>query len=85
MRENTRCRLGSFPGCGDASGLELPALSARTAQQVCDRLTSQDFGAWSEAVARVGNCAHPIRLAGSSDAIDRATGEIISTYSSADE
>ena len=52
---------------------------------MCDRLVSRDFDAWSEALARVGNCAKPVRLAGSSDTIDTATGEIISSYRGADE
>ena len=76
---------GSFPGCGDSSGLDLPALSAQTARQVCDRLVSQDFDAWSEALSRVGNCAHPIRLLGSSQTVDKLTGEIVASYSSSDE
>ena len=60
-------------------------MSAQTAQQVRDRLVSRDFDAWSEAVARVGNCAHPIRLAGSSHTVDKSTGEIISSYRSTSE
>ena len=36
-----------------------------------------DFDAWSEALARVGNCAHPIRLRGRSETVDTATGEIV--------
>ena len=60
-------------------------MSAQTAQQVGDRLVSRDFDAWSEALSRVGNCAHPIRLQGSSQTVDKLTGEIVSSYSSADE
>ena len=66
-------------------GLDLPAMSAQTARQVRDRLVSRDFDAWSEALSRVGNCAHPIRLQGSSQTIDTVTGEIVSSYSSSDE
>ena len=76
---------GSFAGFSDMAGLDLPALSERTARQLCDRLVSRDFVAWSEALARVGNCAHPIRLQGSSQIVDKVTGEIVSSYSSADE
>ena len=76
---------GSFPGWGDIAGLDLPALSADAARQVCDRLMSRDFDAWSEALSRVGNCAHPIRLQGSSQTVDKMTGEIVASYSSSDE
>ena len=76
---------GSFAGFSDLAGLDLPALSDRTARQVCDRLVSRDFDAWSEALSRVGNCAHPIRLQGSSQTVNTLTGEIIASYSSADE
>jgi hypothetical protein len=46
---------------------------------------SRDFDDWSEAVSRVGNCAHPIRLCGSSDTVDTWTGEIVASYRSSDE
>ena len=72
----------SFVGFSDVVGLDLPAMSAQTAQQVRYRLVSRDFDAWSEAVARVGNCAHSIRLQGSSDTINKATGEIVSSCTS---
>jgi hypothetical protein len=39
----------------------------------------------SEALSRVGNCAHPIRLHGSSVTVDRATGEVVASYSSSQE
>jgi hypothetical protein len=54
-------------------------------RQVRDRLLSPDFEAWSATAARVGYCAHPIRLCGSSARVDAATGEVVSAYSSADE
>jgi hypothetical protein len=49
------------------------------------------FAGWSpqmplvDALARVGNCAHPIRLRGSSMRIDTATGEILSNYAGSDD
>ena len=76
---------GSLPGWDDSAGLDLPAMSTHTARQVRDRLLSPDFDAWSEALARVGNCAHPIRLHGSSQTVDKLTGEIVASYSSSDE
>lgn len=74
-----------FPGFSESAALDLSNLSAAAAQQVCDRLLSRDFGAWTEALARVGNCAHPVRLRGDSETVDRATGEIVASYTSADE
>ncbi len=43
------------------------------------------FDAWADAASRVGHCAHPIKLVGSSSRVDRATGEVTSTYSSRHE
>ena len=53
-----------------------------TEQQIRDLLVSRDFDAWSEALARVGNCSRPIRLRGRSETIDTITGEVLSSYSS---
>ena len=74
-----------FAGFSESAALDLSNLSPGLARQVCDRLISREFGAWAEALARVGNCARPIRLRGRSDTVDRATGEILSSYSSGDE
>ena len=74
-----------FPGFGESAPLDLPPLSARTEQEVCDLLVSGRFDAWSQALARVGNCAQPIRLRGRSETVDTTTGEIVSTYSSEQE
>jgi len=63
-----------LPGFTPSAALELPPLTEDTARQVSDRLLAPDFDAWSEALARVGNCAHPIRLFGRSDTVDLATG-----------
>jgi hypothetical protein len=65
--------------------LDLPTLTAQTEQQVTELLDSPNFDAWSEAPARVGNCAHPIRLRGRSERVDTTTGEIVATYSSEQE
>jgi hypothetical protein len=40
---------------------------------------------WTEALQRVGNCVRPILLRGSSERVNKTTGEIVSTYSSAQE
>ena len=74
-----------FPGFGESAPLDLPALSKRTEQEICELLVSGRFDAWSQALARVGDCAQPIRLRGRSQTVDTTTGEIVSTYASADE
>jgi hypothetical protein len=78
-----------FPDCltgyTPSPALELAPLSEDTARQVSDRLLAPDFDAWSEALARVGNCAHPIRLSGHSHTVDPTTGEILANYTSTSE
>ena len=69
---------------GERHPLDLDHLDAATEAQVVARLLSRDFNAWSEAAARVGHCARPIRLHGSSQTVDAATGEVLSSFSSAD-
>lgn len=54
-------------------------------RQVAELLRSADFDAWTEALARVGNCSKPIRLVGSSQTVDTTTGEVIAEYSSGQE
>jgi hypothetical protein len=68
----------------DSAALDLGALSPQVHQQVLDRLVSRDFGSWADTLARVGNCAHPVRLRGTSERIDPSTGEVLSSFSSAD-
>jgi hypothetical protein len=75
----------AFPGFSEDAPLDLPPLAQRTEEQLRDLLVSRDFDDWSEALARVGNCAHPIRLHGHSQKVDAATGEVLSTYSSREE
>ncbi|WP_147068614.1 replication initiator [Terrabacter aerolatus] len=47
-------------------------------------MLSRDFDAWSEAASRVGHCANPIRLHGSSHTVDTRTGEVLGSFSSKD-
>ena len=77
----------AFPGFPEpeASPAELRPLTGLAARQVGDLFRSGDFDAWSEALARVGNCSRPIRLHGHSQTVDTATGEIIGSYSSSQE
>jgi hypothetical protein len=67
------------------SALDLGSLSPQVRQQVLDRLLSKDLGAWADTVARVGNCVRPVRLRGTTERIDPATGEVLSSFSSADQ
>ncbi|MGB3684775.1 MAG: replication initiator [Ornithinimicrobium sp.] len=77
---------GRFTGHSDSAPLALPVdLPDRVADQVTSRLLSPDFDAWSHTAARVGHCAKPIRLRGSTTRYDTTTGEALSTYSSKEE
>ncbi|MGH3330743.1 MAG: replication initiator [Nocardioidaceae bacterium] len=81
----------AFPGHPDSpascnnSPAALRPLTGLAVHQVGDLLRSGDFDAWSEALSRVGNCSHPIRLHGHSQTVDTRTGEIIRMYSSSRE
>ncbi len=48
------------------------------------RLVDHSFSAFADTAAAVGYCSHPIRLVGSTSRIDAATGEVLSTFSSAE-
>ena len=74
-----------FPGHGENAGLDLPPLGPSLEAQLADLFVSGRFDAWSEALARVGNCSRPVRLHGRSERVDTRTGEILSTYSSSIE
>ena len=75
----------AFPGHREDAPLDLPPLTPRLEDQMRELLISRDFDAWSEALARVGNCARPVKLRGHSQRIDVATGELLNSYSSASE
>jgi hypothetical protein len=74
-----------FVGASTDALLESPPLTPKAGEQIRDLLASGDIDAWSEALARVGSCAAPIRLHGSSETLDTTTGEILSTYASAEQ
>ena len=69
----------------EGAALNLGSLSPQVYEQVLDRLLSKDFGAWADTLARAGNCVHLIRLRGTFERIDPATGEVLSCFSSADQ
>ena len=54
--------------------LTLQDLSPSTRVQAIERLTSPDLGRWLAQVQQVGRCTNPIRVVGSSETIDPATG-----------
>jgi hypothetical protein len=74
-----------FSGFGPDAPLNLDGLTLQKQAEVLARLLSPDFEDWSAAAAKIGNCARPIRLRGSSTTVDRASGEVLSTYSTASE
>lgn len=67
----------------DLGELDLSGISAAQERQILDRLLREDFDQWAEQAARVGHCAHPIRLTGQSHTVDRTTGSVLSTFASA--
>ncbi|GIL25713.1 replication initiator [Actinocatenispora comari] len=68
----------------DFTGLSLdPDLLANgDARGLSDRITDPSFGAWLDQAAHVQGCTRPVRLSGSSTTIDRATGQVLSVFSS---
>jgi hypothetical protein len=70
---------------GSERPLDLADHGEAVTKQIVARLLSKDFDAWSDAASRVGFCSNPIHLVGTSTTFDKATGEVLSTYSSADE
>ena len=74
-----------FAGHGEGAGLDLSGISTQTEAQIIARLLSPQREAWAQTLAKVGNCAHPIRLHGGSTTIDTASGEVLGTYSSESE
>ena len=92
MSTRTRARIydtlpgpGLFGDVGVDARAGLAPVGACTQRRVADFVASPDFDGWSQAVARLGNCVKPIKLAGSSQTIDTTTGEVVGAYSSRDE
>jgi hypothetical protein len=77
-------RAAVFPGLGEDAPLAIP-FSPVVERDLRDLVVSGRFHAFADALFRVGNCARPIRLRGTSDRIDAATGEVLSSYDSASE
>jgi len=68
----------------DDAGLAVAGWTPAMVAQLTQMIISRRFDTFADALSRVGNCARPIRLRGTSMRIDRLTGEVVSTYSSAD-
>ncbi|MDO5699721.1 MAG: replication initiation protein [Dermatophilus congolensis] len=73
---------GTFPGYAEGAPLELP--STLPASSLVARLLDGTHEAFADTLAGVHNCTHPIRLRGTSTTIDAATGEVVSSFTSAD-
>ncbi|WP_068329468.1 replication initiator [Janibacter terrae] len=74
-----------FPGYGEDTPLDLPALARpQSAQLIASRMRDGTMDAFFDALAATGNCAHPVRLAGSSLTVDTTTGQVISTFDTRD-
>jgi len=71
-----------FPGFGEDAPLDLTHLTPTAEAGIINRLRDGSLDAWADTAARVGYCARPIRLIGSSSTVDAATGEILGTFTS---
>lgn len=71
----------TFSGFGEDAPLDLSGASAAALRV---RLTDGTFDAWADSAAAVRYCARPVRLVGSSETFDAATGEQLSAFSSDD-
>src|SRR6516164_1905034 len=59
--------------------------SRASAGELLDLASRDDFHRWEAQLATTGHCAHPIRLEGRIDAIDKATGQSALMYDTANE
>ncbi|HET8767894.1 MAG TPA: replication initiator, partial [Pedococcus sp.] len=73
------------PKFDENNELHLPGYEQHETKAILTRMLSENLDAWSVAASRVGYCSNPVHLVGSSTTIDRATGEVLSSYSSAEE
>ncbi|GGO93321.1 hypothetical protein GCM10011584_31740 [Nocardioides phosphati] len=64
---------------------DLPPVTDRQRQQLLAELRSPGNNDFADALAATGNCSRPIRLIGSSMRVDTTTGEIVSSFASAEQ
>jgi len=67
----------------EVAELDLSRITPDEERQILSRLLRDDFDAWADQAARVGHCAHPIRLTGEQHTVEAATGSVVSTFASA--
>lgn len=65
-------------------GLDLSGFSPQALDDLTARFAKGTMGAFTDTLAKVGYCSRPVRLVGSSATADKATGEVLGTYSSRD-
>lgn len=76
---------GRFRGHGPDAPLDLGDLRGAEVDSIVGRLSDGTMPALADTLAKVGNCAHPVRLVGGSEIVDLCTGEIVDTFRSVDE
>lgn len=64
---------------------ERPSSPLPSTDNLLNLAASDAFHRWEAQLAATGHCAHPIRLEGRIDAIDKATGQPALMYDTADE
>ncbi len=74
-----------FWGHSPDAPLNLGDLTGAEVESIAGRLADRSMPALADTLARVGNCAHPIRLVGRSDTVDVRTGEVVETFRSSDQ
>lgn len=65
-------------------GLDLSGFSPQALDDLTARFATGTMGAFTDTLAKVGYCSRPVQLVGSSATADKATGEVLGTYSSRD-
>ena len=73
-----------FSGFGEGAPLDVPSLHWAAGTGLLSRFADGSMDAFADTLAAVHNCARPVRLAGSSTTLDARTGEVLSTFRSAD-
>lgn len=62
-----------------------PTLNAAAQDAVVEAIRSEHFTAFADELAKVGNCSRPVKLVGSTIRADAHTGEVVSSFASADQ
>lgn len=75
----------ALPGVRPDPLPDLAPLTAAMQDALVAEIRAETFDPFAEALARVGGCSQPIRLIGSSIRVDTSTGEVLSSFSSADQ